>query len=120
MRFHAKFISVGESGGEYFAVSFDNEDPSNNDFNLSGVEDPILLFSGSSRTMTEASATSRPTIKTPILVTSGCGLYGLRPRDSPLRSPREDHKYVEVTYDLDAKQFDEVRRIVYIIFGMQS
>jgi hypothetical protein len=35
MRFHAKYVSVGESDGEYFAVSFDNEDPSNNDFALS-------------------------------------------------------------------------------------
>lgn len=87
MRLHAKFISVGESGGEYFAVSFDNEDPSNNDSICQALKTPILLFSGSSRTMTEASATSRPTIKRPILVTSGCGLYGLRPRDSPLRSP---------------------------------
>jgi hypothetical protein len=70
--------------------------------------------------MTEASATSRPTITTPIVATSGCGSYGSRPRASPSRSPGEDHKYVEVTYDLDAKRFDEVRRIVHIIFGMQS
>jgi hypothetical protein len=39
MRFHAKYVSVGESDGEYFAVSFDNEDPSNNDFELSDDED---------------------------------------------------------------------------------
>jgi hypothetical protein len=32
---------------------------------------------------------------------------------------RKDHKYVEVTYDLDAKRFDEVQRIVRIIFGVQ-
>ena len=57
MRFHAKYVSAGEAGGEYFAVSFDNEDPSNNYFELSDDEDPYLLFSGSSRTMTEASAT---------------------------------------------------------------
>jgi hypothetical protein len=25
-----------------------------------------------------------------------------------------------VTYDLDAKRFDEVRRIVHIIFGVQG
>ena len=43
MRFHAKYVSVGESGGEYFAVSFDNEDPSNDDFDLSGDEDPYLI-----------------------------------------------------------------------------
>jgi hypothetical protein len=87
MRFHAKHVSVGEFGDEYFAVEFDNEHPSNDDLDLSGDDDPILSFSGSSRTMTEASATSRPTTTTPILATSGCGSYGSRPRASPLRSP---------------------------------
>jgi len=43
MRFHAKYVSVGESGGEYFAVSFDNEDPSNDDFEVSGDEDSYLI-----------------------------------------------------------------------------
>jgi hypothetical protein len=35
-------------------------------------------------------------------------------------SASKDHKHVEVTYDLDAKRFDEVQRIVRIIFGVQS
>ncbi len=34
---------AGESGGEYFAVSFDNEDPSNDEFELSDDEDPYLI-----------------------------------------------------------------------------
>jgi hypothetical protein len=29
MRFHAKYVSVGEFGDEYFEVSFDSEDPGN-------------------------------------------------------------------------------------------
>jgi hypothetical protein len=33
---------------------------------------------------------------------------------------RTDHKYVEVTYDLDPKQFNEVQRIVHIVFGVQD
>jgi hypothetical protein len=43
MKFHAKYVSVGESGGEYFAVSFDNGDPSNDDFDLSGDEGLYLI-----------------------------------------------------------------------------
>src|SRR3954451_20898897 len=43
MRFHAKYVSAGESGGEYFAVSFDNENPSNDEFELSDDEDPYLI-----------------------------------------------------------------------------
>ena len=33
---------------------------------------------------------------------------------------RTENKYVEVTYDLDAKRFDEVRRIAHIIFGVRG
>jgi len=29
-------------------------------------------------------------------------------------------KYVEATYELDAKRFGEVQRIVHIIFGVQG
>ena len=43
MRFHAKYVSAGESDGEYFAVSFDNENPSNDEFELSDDEDPYLI-----------------------------------------------------------------------------
>ena len=32
---------------------------------------------------------------------------------------RATHKYVEVTYELDAKRCDDVQRIVHIIFGLQ-
>ena len=120
MRFHAKFISVGESRGEYFAVSFDNEDPSNNDFNLSGVEDPYLIV----QRQFEDDDGGFCYIETHDQDTYS-GHFRLRlirftPTRFAFEIAREDHKYVEVTYDLDAKQFDEVRRIVYIIFGMQS
>jgi integrase len=30
------------------------------------------------------------------------------------------HKYIEVTYDLGAKRFSEVKRIVHIVFGVAS
>jgi hypothetical protein len=56
---------------------------------------------------------------TPIRLPSG-RLVRLTPTRFAFEIAREDHKYVEVTYDLDAKRFDEVRRIVHIIFGIQS
>lgn len=31
-----------------------------------------------------------------------------------------DHKYAEVTYDLDAKRFSHVQRIVHIVFGVKG
>ena len=33
---------------------------------------------------------------------------------------RTNHNYVEVTYELDAKRFNDVQRIVHTIFGVQS
>jgi hypothetical protein len=120
MRFHAKYVSVGESGGEYFAVSFDNEDPSNDDFDLSGDEDPYLIiqrqFEDDDRGVCYIETHDHDTYS---------GHFRLRlirftPTRFAFEIAREDHKYVEVTYDLDAKRFDEVRRIVHIIFGMQT
>ena len=43
MRFHAKYVSVGEFGDEYFEASFDSEDPGNDDLDLSGDENPYLI-----------------------------------------------------------------------------
>jgi hypothetical protein len=70
LRLHANHVSVGEAGDEYFKVSFDSEVPGDDDFDLSGPDHP-LSFSVSLRTMTVASATSRPTITIATLATSG-------------------------------------------------
>jgi len=43
VRFHAKHVSVVESGGEYFQASFDNEDPSDDDLDLSPPDQSYLL-----------------------------------------------------------------------------
>ena len=43
MRLHANHVSVGESGGEYFQVSFGSEAPSDDDFDLSGPDHPYLV-----------------------------------------------------------------------------
>ena len=73
LRLHANYVSIGESGDEYFQVSFDSEAPSEDDFDLSGPQHPTLSFSVSLRTMTVVSATSKPTITIPMLATSGYG-----------------------------------------------
>ncbi len=44
MRLHANNVSAGESGNEYFQVSFDNEAPSDDDFDLSGPDYPYLVI----------------------------------------------------------------------------
>jgi hypothetical protein len=115
MRFHAKCVSVGESGGEYF-----NEDPSNDDFELSGDEDPYLIvqrqFEDDDGGVCYIETHDHDTYS---------GHFRLRllrftPTRFAFEIARKDHKYIEVTYDLDAQRFDEVRRIVHIIFGVQA
>ena len=117
MRFHAKYVSVRESGGEYFAVSFDNEDPSNE---LSDDQEPYLIvqrqFEDDDGGVCYVETHDHDTYS---------GNFRLRllrftPTRFAIEIARKDHKYVEVTYDLDARRFDEVRRIVHIIFGVQG
>src|SRR6516225_11987536 len=43
MRLHANHVFVGESGDEYFEVSFDSETPSEDDFDQSGPDNPYLI-----------------------------------------------------------------------------
>src|SRR5215472_12012168 len=120
MRFHAKHVSVEESGGEYFAVSFESEDPSDDDFDLSGDEDPHLIvqrqFEDDDGGICYIETHDHDTYS---------GHFRLRlVRFTPTRFTfeiaRKNDQYVEVTYDLDAQRFDEVRRIVHMIFGVQG
>ena len=43
MKLHAKNVSIGEAGEEYFEVSFDSEVPSDDDFDLSAPDHPYLI-----------------------------------------------------------------------------
>ena len=119
-RFHAKYVSVGEFGDEYFEVSFDSEDPGNDDLDLSGDENPYLIvqrqFEDDDGGVCYIETHDHDTYS---------GHFRLRlirftPTRFAFEIARKDHKHVEVTCDLDAKRFDEVQRIVRIIFGVQS
>jgi hypothetical protein len=120
MKFHARCVSVGESGGEYFAVSFDNEDPSNDGFELSDDQEPYLIvqrqFEDDDEGVCYIESHDHDTYS---------GSFRLRLLRFTLTRfafeiARKDRKYVEVSYELDARRFDEVRRIVHIIFGVQG
>ena len=120
MRLHANHVSVGESGGEYFQVSFDSEDPGNDDFDLSGPDQPYLVvqrqFEDDDGGVCYIETHDHDTYT---------GHFRLRlieftPTRLAFEIARTDHKYIEVTYDLSAKRFGEVQRIVRIIFGVQG
>jgi hypothetical protein len=120
VKFHAKYVSVGESGDEYFQVAFDNEAPSDDDFDLSGPDHPYLIvqrqFEDDDGGVCYIETHDHDTYT---------GHFRLRlieftPTRLAFEIARRDHRYVEVTYDLDAKRFGDVQRIVRIVFGVQS
>jgi hypothetical protein len=119
LKLHAKHVSVGESGGEYFQVSFDNEDPSDDDFDLSGPRQPYLIVQrqfkdddgGVCYIETQDHDTYTGHFRLRLIEFTSTRLA--------FEIARRDHKYVEVTYDLNAKRFREVQRIVHVIFGVQ-
>src|SRR5262249_41350997 len=117
VRFRAKHVSIGESGGEYFQVSFDNED---DDLDLSPPDQPYLLvqrqFEDDDGGVCYIETLDHDTYT---------GHYRLRlieftPTRLAFEIVRKDHKYVEVTFHLNAKRFSEIKRIVHIIFGVRA
>ena len=98
MRFRAKHVSIGESGGEYFQVSFDNEDPSDDDLDLSPPDQPYLLV----RRQFEDDDGGVCYIET-LDHDTYTGHYRLRlieftPTRLAFEIIRKHHKYVEVTF----------------------
>jgi hypothetical protein len=120
LRLHANHVSIGESGGEYFQVSFHSEAPSEDDFDLPEPDQPYLLVQRQSEdddggvcyieTHDHDTYTGHFRVR----------LIEFTPIRLAFEIARTDHKYVEVTYDLDAKRFSEVQRIVHIVFGVQA
>jgi len=120
LRLHANHVSVGESGDEYFQVSFDSEAPTDDDFDLSKPVQPYLIvqrqFEDDDGGVCYIETHDHDTYT---------GHFRLRlieftPTRLAFEIARTDHKYVEVTYDLDTKRFGEVQRIVHIVFGVQG
>jgi hypothetical protein len=109
MRFHAKNVSVGESGDEFFAVSFDSEAPSDDDSDLSGHENPYLIvqrqFEDDDGGVRYIETHDHDTYTGHFRLQ----LIEFTPTRLAFEIARKDHKYVEVTYDLDAKRFDEAQ-----------
>lgn len=120
MKLHAKHVSVGESGDEYFQVSFDSQPPSDDELHPSGPDHSYLII----QRQFEDDDGGVCYIETHDH-DAYTGHFRLRLVEfTPIRLAfeitRAKDKHVEVTYDLDAKQFDTVQRIVHIVFGVQG
>ena len=120
MKFYAKHVSVGEFDDQYFQVSFDSELPSDDDFDLSGPDNPYLIVQ---RQFEDEDGGVR------YIETHDHDAYAghfrqwlieFTPTRLAFEIVRAKDKFVEVTYELDTKRFGEVQRIVHIIFGVQG
>ena len=120
MRFHAKNVSVAESCEECFEVSFDCESPGVDDFDPSVHASPYLVvqrqFEDDDGGVCYIETHDHDTYT---------GHFPLRlleftPTRLAFEIARATRNYVQVTYELDAKRFDDVQRIVHTIFGVQS
>jgi hypothetical protein len=120
MKFYAKHVSVAEFDDQYFQVSFDSEPPSDEDLGLLGPEHPYLIVqrqfedddSGVCYVETRDHDVYAGHFRLRLIEFTSIRLA--------FEIARAKDKYVEVTYEVDAKRFDEVRRIVHIVFGVQG
>jgi len=90
--------------------------PSDDDFDLSGPDHPYLIvqrqFEDDDGGVCYIETHDHDTY---------AGHFRLKtPTRLAFEIARTDHKYVEVTYELDTKRFAEVQRIMHIIFGVQG
>ena len=120
LRLHANHVSIGEAGDEYFEVSFDSKVPSDDDFDLSRPDHPYLIVQGQFDDDDSGVCYIETHDRDTYAGHFRLKLIEFTPTRLAFEIARTDHKYVEVTYDLDPKQFNEVQRIVHIVFGVQD
>jgi hypothetical protein len=114
MRFHAKYVSAAEAG-DYYQVSFETEDPGDDATNPPGLDSPYLII----QRQFETPHGGRTYVETHDH--GYVGHYRLKLIDSSptqlvVAIERKNNTHVEVTYALDAVEFNEVQRVVNIIF----
>ena len=116
MKLQATYVSVGEFDGQYFEVSFDREDPGA-DLDLSAPMKPYLLLQRQFEDYDGGACyieTHEPD--------RYAGHFRLRlvefaPTRLVFDIDRATDRGVEVTFTLDPRPFQEVERIVCLIFG---
>ncbi len=112
-RFHAKYVSAAEAG-DYYQVSFETEDPGDDATDPPGLDSPYLIIQRQFE---------RPDGGRCYLETHDhryVGHYRLKlidfsPTQLVVAIERKSNTHVEVTYALDAAEFNEVQRVVGII-----
>ena len=114
MQFHAKYVSAAEAG-DYYQVSFETEDPGDDPPDPPELDSPYLVIQRQFGT---------PDGGRCYVETHDHGYVGhyrlklidFGPAHLVVAIERKSNTHVEVTYALDAVDFNEVRRVVNIIF----
>jgi hypothetical protein len=112
MRFHAKYVSAAETG-DYYQVSFETEDPGDDVTDPPGLVRPYFII----QRQFETPGDGRCYVETHDHRYVGhyrVKLIGFGPTQLVVSIERNTH--VEVTYALDAVEFNEVQRVMNIIF----
>jgi hypothetical protein len=114
MRFHAKYVTAAEAG-DYYQVSFEAEDPGDDTTDPPRLDSPYLII----QRQFETADGGRCYVETHDH--GYVGHYRLKLIDfSPTRLAveieRKSNTHVEVSCALNAVEFNEVLRIVNIIF----
>jgi hypothetical protein len=114
MRFHAKYVSAAEAG-DYYQVSFETEDPGDDATDPPGLDGPYLII----QRQFETPDGGRCYVQTHDHGYVGhyrLKLIDFSPTHLVVAIERKSNIHVEVTYALNAVEFDQVQRVVNIIF----
>jgi hypothetical protein len=120
MKFYAKHVSGGEFDDQYFQVSFDSEPPSEDEFDLSRPDHPYLIVQRQFEDDDGGVCYIETHDHDAYAGHFRLQLIEFTPTRLFFEIARAKDKYVEVAYDLDAKKFGEVQRIIQIVFGVQG
>ena len=114
MRFHAKYVSAAEAG-DYYQVSFETEDPGDDATDPPGPDSPYLII----QRQFEMPDGGRCYVETHDHGYVGhyrLKLIAFSPTHLVVAIESKSDTHVEVTYALDAAEFNEVQRVMNMIF----
>ncbi|HME27509.1 MAG TPA: hypothetical protein VKI44_40340 [Acetobacteraceae bacterium] len=114
MRFHAKYVSAAEAG-DYYELSFETEDPGDDATDPPGLDSPYLIV----QRQFETPDGGRCYVETHdhgYLGHYRLQLVDFSPTHVAIAIERTSNTNIEVSCALDEVEFNEVQRIVNIIF----
>ncbi len=118
MQFHAKYVSASEDG-DYCQISFDTEPPEDDNLDPRGPDRPYLII----QRQFESPDGGRCYLETHDEAYIGhfrLRLTEFTPNRLAVEIGRKRQNRVEVSYALDAEEFEAVRHVVDIIFGQRG